>query len=734
MTPWSMSSSLPREGALHVVPVCHDRMEFAQEVRRAILSIRPAAVAIELHPEVREAFLEAVKRLPFLSYIEQAGLGEELPLVINVEPTDPFVEAVRTSSDAEIGLHFVDLSVQAYPAVYEPMPDSYALRHVGLSRFYDAYAKVAASPVHPLDEVRERHMAARLCQLLDAGGEVVFVCGMAHVERVMRHVRERSGVLGEAAPVGEVTLLNPDLEVIRATSSEIPFLMACYEADRKGLGDERFWQSRTPPEPPIEAPTQLESLTQADVFGALESLLGMGPKNEPQQIALTPQLLRALSKKLGGMKDPRTILGLLGVDPNAIPRLASVMGPPGGAQRVFTFRSVDDRRPALREIYSDASRLRGGPHRTLDRQRVAVRMLTVAGRYYEENTGETLKGWQMRTLLQFIRSWCRVRGRLLPRQWWDWTVAARGVADDNYAYEVWDLASFYPWVDESQTHRGLDLEGFTLRHMRFRRRWPSFRERFMKAPTRPRKQEPKPGDWASEFESGTICSYPPEDIIIEDYGRYLKKKAVLVLSEERTRVEPFSTSLLDGIDVRETIRNWPRAQEGGGRIYVRESQRVKGGTGSVVVIFDDDLDDTRFPWKVTWHGEHDQESDMAFYATPIHAKIVGPGIARCEYGGLLLSYPPRRLYDIWSDPFYEQAQSKAEILLMAALEYAKEKHVVYVAAKPPRSLFRTLANRVGRKIVYLPIGQLSPVSLKKLRVFHVLSGHHVREIAKDYIW
>lgn len=730
-----MSSSALQQGALHVVPVCHDRLEFAHEVRRAVLSIRPAAVAVELHEEVRGRYLEAVKRFPFLSYIEQHNERGDAPLLINVEPTDPFAEAVRTAFEAGIAVHFVDLNVAEYPAVYEPMPDSYALRHIGLASYFEEYDKAASMPPHPLDEARERHMAARLRQLLDGGGDVVFVCGMSHASRVMRHVREGTGELGRAAAVAKVTLLNPDLDVIRATSGEMPFLIAAYEFDRKGAGDDRFWAPPPAPPPPAEEPSPLESLTQADVLGALESLLGMGPKNRPKEIVLTPELLRALSRKLGGMKDPRTLMGLLGVDPRHIPRLPGVPGATPGTHRIFTFRNVDDRRPELRQIYHEASRLRVPSSGLLDRQRVSVRMLAAAARFYSENTGEKMKAWQMRTLLQFIRSWCRIRGLLLPRQWWDWTVAARGVADDNYAYEVWDLASFYPWVDEGSAHAAIDLEGFQLRQMRFRRRWPRFRERFMKPPVRPRKHEAQPGDWASEFESGTICSYPPEDILIEDYGRYLKKKALLVLSEERTRVEPFSTSLLDGIDVRETIRNWPRAaQSGGGRIYVREQQRVKGGAGAVVVIFDEDANDDRYPWKMTWHGEHEQESDMAFYATPIHGMLVGPGIARCEYGGLMLTYPPRRVSDVWTDPFYHQAQSKSEVLLMAALEYAQEKHVVYVAAKPPRSLFRTLANQVGRKIVYLPIAQLSPVTIKKLRVFHVLSGHHVRDLAKDYIW
>ena len=41
---------------------------------------------------------------------------------------------------------------------------------------------------------------------------------------------------------------------------------------------------------------------------------------------------------------------------------------------------------------------------------------------------------------------------------------------------------------------------------------------------------------------------------------------------------------------------------------------------------------------------------------------------------------------------------------------------------------------MGVKIIYIPIGQLSPVALKKVRVMHVLDGHDKRESAKDYIW
>jgi hypothetical protein len=125
---------------------------------------------------------------------------------------------------------------------------------------------------------------------------------------------------------------------------------------------------------------------------------------------------------------------------------------------------------------------------------------------------------------------------------------------------------------------------------------------------------------------------------------------------------------------------------------------------------------------------------MAFYATDPAENIVGPGICRCEYGGFLLSYPPRRMMDVWLDPDYRAAASKAELLLTAALEYSLEKHVVYVAARPPRSIFKQMAARLDRKIVYIPLGSLSPHKLKQLRILHILSGKDKREIAKEYIW
>jgi hypothetical protein len=71
---------------------------------------------------------------------------------------------------------------------------------------------------------------------------------------------------------------------------------------------------------------------------------------------------------------------------------------------------------------------------------------------------------------------------------------------------------------------------------------------------------------------------------------------------------------------------------------------------------------------------------------------------------------------------------------MAALDYSVERFVVYVAAHPPRSIFRSIAAHLGRKILYVPIGSLSPNKLKRVRVVHVLDSYARRAEAKDYLW
>ncbi len=367
----------------------------------------------------------------------------------------------------------------------------------------------------------------------------------------------------------------------------------------------------------------------------------------------------------------------------------------------------------------------------VDRRHAQLALFRDAEKSYEVSTGEEVKHWQRRLLARYARNLALVEHALMPGIF-DLAVAARSIVDDNYGWEVWETASRYPVQKTASDLETVQISGeevwIDTRRIHLRRRLPSVKRRLRPVGLKPRKREKFPGEWAAKPDHTSICSYPPEDLVIEDYGRFLKKKGKGILSEERARTEPFTTSILDGIDLRETIHNWHA-----GKIYVREFQKISGEVGAVIVIFDEDRDN-RYSYMTTWLGEHQNESDMAFYSTFPFDNLVGPGIGRGEYGGFLMSLPARRMYDVWQDPDYDFAETKAERLLLAGLDYSLDRFVVYVAAKPPRTVFRSIAARFGRTVIYIPIGRLSPVALKKIRVVHVLDGYDKRKAAKEFIW
>ncbi len=594
-------------GRFTYFPVVPERLEFAIEARAAILRERPQVVALELPLALRDAWTRGVARLPEMSVIfyPDETSGDTEAVYVLVEPADPFTEAIRTGLETGAEILFADPEAALRPHLKDAYPDPYAIRHIGLARYVEAYRVYP----QPRSEDIARHAAGIAWKLqgTDPEARVFVVVSLNLLDPLLDAMEEP-----QAQPMARtrregVELFNPHPESLAEIASEYPALQLRYEGFR--------------------------------------------------------QL----------MSDPRAI----------------------------------------------------------DRRHAQLAVLREAEKQYEANTGDRLAHWQRRLLARYTRNLALAGGELAARLF-DLTVAARGVADDNYAWEVWEAAGRYPpqkTTSELTTVRISGDEMWTdTRRIRLRRRLPSPKRRLRPYGLKSRKKEKFAGEWASQLNGTGICSYPPEDLVIEDYGRYLKKKGKSILSEERVRVEPFTTSILDGVDMRETVRKWYE-----GRIYVREFQKIQGEVGSVVVIFDEDRDN-RYPYLTTWLGENQNESDMAFYSTFPFDNLVGPGIGRAEYGGFLLSLPPRRMFDVWQDPDYEFAESKSERLLLAAMDYSIHHHVVYVAAKPPRSIFKTIASRAGRTIVYIPIGQLSPVSLKKIRVAHVLDGYDKREIAKEYLW
>ncbi len=748
-TPW-----VEQVQGVTLLPVLHGRVEFSRAIRDALRELCPAVLAVELPRGLESIFQDGVSRFPYLSYLtsddleEESREGEGAPLW-RIEPSDPFCEGIRTARELGISVNFIDLYLKGYPAHLDLLPDPYSITAIGVKAYYEACREVLPRSVHPQesnhpDHLREQVMAGRLLEL-SKQGSVVALIGLKHIAPVAELLRGGgAGTPLQGASAGQrlprLKLYHPSTRTVRTLAGEMPFITTLYELQRGGPGPDKAWYSPKPeptaePEKPADKPEV--DLDKALVFKSLERLLGL--KVKPQSLEMSSEQLKRLNAYLTSLR-PETWNPL---NPPAYPGSESQKPeqpyPDEREPRFFTFKSTEQRREELLEEYRRINEVARVPSTLeLDRQLVYKELFLLAARYYQENTGEEVKRWQHDNFNRFSRRYAHLSGQLLPGRL-PLILASRACVDHNFAYEFWDLATFYPWQESPQDDAPvfdfdgdqLSIDGVQLRHFEFHRTFPRLRQSLQRVHV-PERHTPTddPQDWAGAFESGRICSYPPEDIVIEDYGRYLQKKAIKVQSEAQSRTEPFTTSLLDGIDMRTTLRNWADGQ----KLYVREEKKVFGGTGSVVVVFDEDIENSKYPWCITWHGEHDQESDMAFYATDRQRKIIGPGIARCEYGGLMLSYPPRRLGNVWSDPYYSAAKTKAEVLLFSAIDYCQDKHIVYVAASSPRSYFFRMAQRLGKKLVYLPIGTLSPTSLERIRVFHVLAGHRYREIAKDFIW
>jgi hypothetical protein len=596
-----------KRGRFTYFPVVPGRLEFALEVRKAILRDRPQVVALELPATLQHVWMRAVARLPEMSlifYPDETGGGDQA-VYVPVETADPFTEAIRTGLETGADIVFADPDAGQRPHLKDNYPDSYAVQHIGLPRYIEAYRVYPQSRSEDLS----RHAAGIAWKLqgTDPLAQVMVVVSLNLLDPVLDAMEEPQAQPLTRTRREGIELFNPHPESLAEITVEYPALQWRYEAFR-----------------------------------------------------------------------------LLLADANLI-----------------------DRRHAQLAVFRDAEK------------------------EYEAATGERIAHWQRRLLGRYSRN-LALAGNDLSAGIFDLTVAARGVVDDNYAWDVWQIAGRYPPQKLSSDVMTVRITGDEVwvdtRRIRLRRRLPSTKRKLRPYGLKPRRKEKTPGEWASQLNGASICSYPPEDLVVEDYGRYLKQKGKSILSEERVRIEPFTTSILDGVDIRETIRKWYE-----GRIYVRHFQKIQGDAGSVVVIFDEDRDN-RYSYTTTWLGENQNESDMAFYSTFPFDNLVGPGIGRAEYGGFLMSLPPRRMYDVWQDPDYEVAESKSERLLLAAIDYSIHRYVVYVAAKPPRSIFKAIASRAGRAIMYIPLGQLSPVSLKKIRVVHVLDGYDKRDIAKDYLW
>ena len=107
---------------------------------------------------------------------------------------------------------------------------------------------------------------------------------------------------------------------------------------------------------------------------------------------------------------------------------------------------------------------------------------------------------------------------------------------------------------------------------------------------RPSKSEKD--QWKYRWNPYSQCSYPPEDDRIENFRTRVFERARSIMGNDLAKTEKFTTSVKDGIDIRDTLRHWYEKQ-----IYVKVVPPSRGTLDACVMLFDSPSDPRDYPWR-----------------------------------------------------------------------------------------------------------------------------------------
>lgn len=333
--------------------------------------------------------------------------------------------------------------------------------------------------------------------------------------------------------------------------------------------------------------------------------------------------------------------------------------------------------------------------------------------------------------LKYIRNMTLVDHRMSP-DLYTMGVAVQQILGDQYAIHMIETARNYPFQEDlglPSVTLGIDqvrLPDEEMVSVVSRLPGQPVSWRSLELRRKPDLQELE--RWKTQWNPYSQCSWPPEDNLIESFRTRVMDRARALIGADLARSEKFSTSIKDGIDIRETLRHWYD-----GDIYVKVMPPSVGTMDCCVMLFDTPAEPTEYPWRTTWFAEHKDESTLAFFATDFQKELVGPGIALSTYGGALFLYPPMAIVDIWQDPRLEFAGNLEDRLVAAACLHARERQIALLSPKPPGANWRRTAKRFHKQLVHIPLSHFNDAMVQQLRMVHVLNGREVRSYAEHFI-
>lgn len=353
--------------------------------------------------------------------------------------------------------------------------------------------------------------------------------------------------------------------------------------------------------------------------------------------------------------------------------------------------------------------------------------------YYDDSEDIVeLSPVRIQSALTFLRNLTVMEKRLIPSLF-DIVLAAKGIGGNAFAVRILKSAKYYPYLPIEQKHPAISVGIDQVQ--RPDRGSPEkainlFRDMEMVWKTlsiKPDPSELRKKKYRFFWNPLGMCSHLPEDRRVENFNSYIRTKAQRILCEDFVKTERFESSVKDGIDIRESLRNWHT-----GDIYIKEIPPSRGSVDTVVILFDDNHDD-KYPNRATWYAEHEEESTLTFYGTDPFEDMIGPGVARCQYGGLSLLFPPRSIPSAFDLTEKSSLKKLSHRLIYGALLFTKEKSIAYVSAKKPDIYLKRLASKMKKRVIWIPISSFSTETLRRLRRFHILNGKEVRSWASRFI-
>jgi hypothetical protein len=343
---------------------------------------------------------------------------------------------------------------------------------------------------------------------------------------------------------------------------------------------------------------------------------------------------------------------------------------------------------------------------------------------------------EVSNLIEYAKKLAFIDDNIIP-DLYNLLLSAKQTLGDDYAFELMELALSYnyennealPIIDYNEKENSFFL---SEKKITLKRKLPNYglkgNDNWQQLKIVKKKKEDLPKDYFSEWFMFGFYSHLPEDVVLEGFIDRVENKVKNELMYSNKILE-FSGSLLDGIELRETIRNFTSK-----KIYVKEIKKEKVSIGAWLIVFDDDLSYEKYPWAMSLASEHHNESDIAFYASNPLLNNVTRNIVKAEYGALLAFKPalPEEKKLMWEDIDVAD-EHRIYQMLMLAIDLNPNNGIIYIASKPPDQYYYKIAEQRNKKIYYLPISRFSNRNIRRLKRFHLLKNKATRRIADDYI-